>query len=64
MNKEEGVPMVSIDYMFMNEKQDKEEERGMPILVMKDRETKMIWAHVVAKKGRHGYATKRMSNNI
>ena len=36
--------------MFMNEKQDKEEEKGMPSIVMKYRETKMIWAHVVANK--------------
>jgi len=60
----EEVPVVSIDYMFMNEKQNAEEEKGMPILVMKDRKTKMIWAHVVAKKGRDGYAIKRISKNI
>ena len=44
---EDGVPTVSIDYMFMGDQQAREEERGMPMLVTKDKRTKMIWARVV-----------------
>ena len=54
------VPVVGVDYMFMHEKQSKEEERGMPILVMRDSELKLTWAHVVPSKGRHNYAIGRL----
>ena len=54
------VPVVGIDYMFMHEKQSKEEERGMPILAMRDSDLKITWAHVVPSKGRHKYAIGRL----
>ena len=60
----ETVPTVSIDYAYMEEKQDVKEELGMPILVMKDRKSKMIMADVVPEEGRNAYAIKRMGNNI
>ena len=41
------VPIVSIDYMFMNQSQSVKEEKGMPNLVLKDRDTKMIKAFTV-----------------
>ena len=50
---EEEVPVVSIDYTFMHDKQKEGEEKGMPILVMKDRKTKVIRARVVPQKGKH-----------
>ena len=50
------VPVVSIDYMFMTDRQNKEEESGSPILVIKDEEQKLGWAHVVPNKGRDNYA--------
>ena len=34
---DEQVQVVSIDYMFIGDNQKKNEEKGMPILVVKDR---------------------------
>ena len=62
--EKEDISTISIDYMFMTEKQDKEEEKGNPIIVMKDRSTKMTWAHVLSKKGKDPYAIKRISKNV
>ena len=66
--KEEGkideVPVVSMDYMFMGDQQSREEETGMPILVMKDRKSKTIRARVVPAKGRQEYAIKRCSLDL
>ena len=50
------IPIISMDYMFMGTKQSKEEERGNPILVMKDKDgrhagTGMRFAHVLPNKG-------------
>jgi hypothetical protein len=42
--------------MYMHSEQEKEEEVGMPIVVMKDSETWMIRARVVPSKGVEGYA--------
>ena len=45
---EEGrVPVVSIDDMYMHERQEREEEKGMPILVVKYSESKIWCGHVV-----------------
>ena len=60
---EELVPLVSIDYMFMGEEQTEQEEKGMPILVMKDRRTKVIRARVIPQKGRHWYGIKVLGGN-
>ena len=56
--------MISIDYMFMHDKQKEGEEKGMPILVMKDRRTKIIRARVVPQKGKHWYAIKVLSGML
>ena len=56
--EEERVALVSIDYMFMHDKQGEGEERGMPILVARDRKSKITRARVVPQKGRHWYAIK------
>ena len=56
--------MVSIDYMFMEEKQKREEEKGMPILVMVDEKTGMRFASVVPQKGRDGYAIERLRRDL
>ena len=58
------VPLVAMDYMFMTERQKKEEETGNPILAMQDETLKMIWAHVVPSKGRDKYAIERVSHNL
>ena len=52
MREQARLPTVTIDCVFMSSKQEREEERGMPILVVKDDSTILGWAHVVPKKGR------------
>ena len=42
----------------------KRKEIGMPILVMKDRKSKMVYANVVPEKGRNKYAIKRLAQDI
>jgi hypothetical protein len=61
---EREIPAVAIDNMYMREKQEKEEENGMPTLVVRDSETKMTWAHVVPAKGRDGYAIERLRRDV
>ena len=56
--KDQQVPVISVDYMFMADKQKEEEEKGMPILVAKDRRSKVIRARVVPEKGKRWYAIK------
>ena len=51
-----GVPVVSIDYMFMHGKQREGEEKGMPIVVWVDRKSKVIRSREVPQKGRDSYA--------
>ncbi len=48
---ESDVPVVGVDYMYTHSEQKKEEEVGMPIVVVKDNMTKMIMAKVVQSKG-------------
>ena len=57
-------PIVSVDYMFMHDNQGEGEERGMPIMVVKDRKTRVIRARVVPQKGNHGYGIKVLSGVI
>ena len=52
------IPVVSMDYTFMDDKQKESEEKGMPILVMKDKKLRVIRARVVPNKGRNGYAIR------
>jgi hypothetical protein len=63
-DNENGIPTVSLDYMFMADKQEKEEEKGMPTLVMKDSRTKIIFAQVVPEKGRNPYAILRARKDL
>lgn len=58
--EEQEVPVISVDYMFMGDKQSEGDESGMPILVVKDRKTRIIRARVVPNKGRHWYAIKML----
>ena len=48
---EGDVPTIGLDYMYMHSDQEKEGEKGMPIVVAKDSKTKMIMARVVPSKG-------------
>jgi len=57
-------PVVSVDYMFMHDNQGEGEEKGMPIMVVKDRKTRIIRARVVPQKGSHWYGIKVLSGII
>ena len=62
----EVVPTVSIDYAFLNEKQevDNTECSGMPILAIKDRKSGMIQSRVVPAKGTDKFAIKKLTKDI
>ena len=61
----ETIPTVSIDYAFLNEKQEVGDDTcGMPILAIKDRKTGIIQARVVPSKGNDKYAKKRLKKDI
>ena len=64
MKSEETVPVVSFDYMFMDDDQKEHEEKGMPILVAKDRKKKVVRARVVPQKGKHWYSIKIASGIV
>ena len=51
------VPVISLDYMWMKgRKGDGEEPKGIPILVMHCRNTKLTWSRVVLRKGVDPYS--------
>ena len=55
--------------MFMHGNQEEDEERGMPILVVKDEPkegtgTGMVFAYVVPQKGVQPYAVKKLAETI
>ena len=50
--------------MFMQSHQERYEERGMPILIVKDDQTKVNWAHVVPNKGRDPHAIERLRRDL
>ena len=47
-SEDQAIPVVSMDYGYM---ESQNEDKGMPMLVMKDRSTKGIYADVVQEKG-------------
>ncbi len=50
--------LISPDYMYMHSEEEKEEEKGMPIVVVKDNKTKMVMATVVPSKGVQEHAVE------
>jgi len=62
--QEDREPIVSVDYMFMHDNQGESEEKGMPIMVIKDRKTRIIRAWVVPQKGNHAYGIKVLSGVV
>jgi hypothetical protein len=63
-SEDNQVPEVCVDYMYMTEKEEREEDRGMPILVVRDRRTKMAWPHVVPRKGKEGFAVRALARDL
>jgi len=64
IDEESREPIVSVDYMLMHDSQGEGEEKGMPIMVIKDRKTRTIRARVVPQKGNHWYGIKILSGVI
>ena len=68
------ISVLSMDYMYMFESAMDRKKRkldinskdpeGMPILVMHDRWSKRIMAHVIREKGVHDYAVDRVAMEI
>ena len=61
---ERDVPTIELDYMYMHSEQEKEEEKGMPIVAAKDSKTKMIMARVVPCKGVDSYAVETVKKMV
>ncbi len=58
--KDEGAaPTIGVDYVHMNSEQEKEEEKGMPIVVIMDSRTKMTMARVAPGKGLENHEANR-----
>ena len=58
VQNEGEAPTIGVDYTHTRSEQEKEEEKGMPIIVAKDNKTKMIMARVVPSKGLDSYAVE------
>ncbi len=48
----------------MSDKQDRDEEKGMPILIIKDSMNKVMWARVVPAKGVQSYAVNKLVRDM
>jgi len=56
------VPVLSMDYMFMNERTD---DYNFPILVLHDSESEGVWAIFVKRKGNYSeYVSKRIAEIV
>ena len=55
--EDQAIPVVGLDYAYM---ESNTSDRGMPMLVMNDRETKGVFANVVPEKGLNQHAVKRV----
>ena len=64
MQNEGDVPTIGLDYVYMHSEQEKEEEKGMPIVVAKDNRTKMIMAGVVPSKELDSYAVETVKRMV
>ncbi len=53
-----------MDYVFTDSEQEREEEKGMPIIVMMDDRTKIIMAELVPNKEFVDYAVEVVKGKI
>ena len=58
------VPIAGVDYMYMHSEQEKEEEKGMPIIVLRDNKTRMVMAKAVSSKGVNSNAVETVKRFI
>eukprot|EP00974_Lingulodinium_polyedra_P107818 10436467-Lingulodinium_polyedra.AAC.1 len=54
------IPVISMDYALMKARGDEDDEMESPILVVKDRKTKSVSAHLLPRKGADPYAAARV----
>eukprot|EP00435_Cladocopium_sp_Y103_P040755 s116_g11.t1 len=60
--EEQQVPTISVDYMFLGDESTR--DTGLPVLVVRDRRTKAVWAHPVPAKGvENPFGTRRCGIN-
>jgi hypothetical protein len=59
---ESGIPVISMDYMGMVDKEPDADEN--PTIVLTDRKSKAKMAHVLPKKGVDAYAVRRIVSDI
>ncbi len=52
------VATVSLDYMYTRRRQEKVDDKGMPIILVKDDKTKMVMAKVAPRKGMQEYTVE------
>ncbi len=64
MQNEGEVPTIGVDYTHTQSEQEKEEEKGMPIIGAKGIKTKMITARVVPTKGLDSDAVETVKKMI
>ena len=62
-NVDEMVPTVAVDYFFFNDVSGTDAEHD-PILLVKDRRSKTVFADVVLEKGGHWYSVKCLVDHI
>ena len=64
--KRQGIPVISLDYMWMKGKKEEEdtEQEGNPIMVAHCRDTKLAMSKVVLKKGVDPYSVKVITDMI
>ena len=55
--RDSEVPIMNVDYMYM-ESAEEEHKMSMPILVIKDRDSRWIVSRVIPKKGRNAHAVR------
>ena len=60
---DQEVPTISLDYAFLGESGG-ESDKLQPMLVLKDRKSGTIRAHMVEEKGANAYAIKRVGQDI
>ena len=72
MMKEETqlIPTISVDYAYSKSEEEREDDDAelmsdsMPIMICKDRKSKMISANVVPEKGANKFAIKKLAQEI
>ncbi len=63
--KNDGTaPTIGVDYVYTHSEQEKEEEKCMPIIVIKDGKTEMIMAKVVPSKKVEKWAVEVVKKTI